>query len=446
MDAGPGSVDAWGIVVFMMCYGWMDADDEGVRNAKRLPYERAGLGKFNYVTDSSSSGRVLCGDVSKAEGAPWSPDPADDEVNGSQERPLVILGDTTRDPRRHPSSDDRSTAQTRTYTQSRETSLIPVFDSVPVSVPVSVIAAGCPCSALPCAVVSRRSRPTNPLALAFAQICHGLAEVSNRQRRKRSGEKHLCRVDVRMCLFQGEEEEETVERTNSFCSFPFFCFIHPSLHPHTRTPHTHFHFKSIIHSLRTIHLHLHTIHSYLHQNKTSASKPTVKNRRTVHVPAMSRLSIRGRCAHSYSRNNTPTPSPLSLTFSSTSFLLFLVFLLSTHIHRADASLFGNDGARLNYDRVSVKSKPTSVHDAEIIAPGKALAAGVIEATGTLPKQGVAVRNPTHIYHRYSNKILSIVDFYLDRCCIIVHSPFNFACVFIIILTRLPLPFFFTLSY
>ncbi|KAF9310827.1 hypothetical protein BG003_008051, partial [Podila horticola] len=104
---------------------------------------------------------------------------------------------------------------------------------------------------------------------------------------------------------------------------------------------------------------------------------------------MSRLSIRGRCAHSYSRNNTPTPSPLSLTFSSTSFLLFLVFLLSTHIHRADASLFGNDGARLNYDRVSVKSKPTSVHDAEIIAPGKALAAGVIEATGTLPKQGVA---------------------------------------------------------
>ncbi|KAG0035009.1 E3 ubiquitin-protein ligase rnf13 [Podila clonocystis] len=35
------------------------------------------------------------------------------------------------------------------------------------------------------------------------------------------------------------------------------------------------------------------------------------------------------------------------------------------------------------------SMPASVYDAEIIAPGTALAAGVIEATGTLPKQGVA---------------------------------------------------------
>ncbi|KAF9301292.1 E3 ubiquitin-protein ligase rnf13 [Mortierella antarctica] len=33
--------------------------------------------------------------------------------------------------------------------------------------------------------------------------------------------------------------------------------------------------------------------------------------------------------------------------------------------------------------------PASVYDAEIITPGTALAAGVIEATGTLPKQGVA---------------------------------------------------------
>ncbi|KAF9329272.1 hypothetical protein BG006_007602, partial [Podila minutissima] len=105
---------------------------------------------------------------------------------------------------------------------------------------------------------------------------------------------------------------------------------------------------------------------------------------------MSRLSIRGRRAHSHNRNNTPTPSPLSrLTFSSTSFLLFLVFLLSTHIHRADAGIFGNDGTRLNYDRISVMSMPASVYDAEIITPGTALAAGVIEATGTLPKQGVA---------------------------------------------------------
>jgi len=40
--------------------------------------------------------------------------------------------------------------------------------------------------------------------------------------------------------------------------------------------------------------------------------------------------------------------------------------------------------------------PASVYDAEVIAAGTALAAGLIEATGTLPKQGTAVRKPhTH---------------------------------------------------
>ncbi|KAF9386190.1 hypothetical protein CPC16_007699, partial [Podila verticillata] len=107
---------------------------------------------------------------------------------------------------------------------------------------------------------------------------------------------------------------------------------------------------------------------------------------------MSQLSIRSLRTHPHPHKITPTPSPfLRRRSSSTSLLFFfvLVLILSTHIHRADASLFGNDRAKLNYDRVSVKSMPTSVYDAEVIAPGTALAAGLIEAAGTLPKLGTA---------------------------------------------------------
>lgn len=265
----------------------------------------------------------------------------------------------------------------------RETSLIPV--------------PGRPL-ALPCAVVclSTIGHPT-PSAFAFVfgtdLRCHGL------QRGQRSGENAFC--DLQGGGGGKGKGKGTVEANpNPFAHLFGICICalfpfplpslasssHPTLHPHTlsidTSPHTH----SLTHSPRITSIRIH-----IHQ--TTNIQTNGEERRTVHVPAMSQLSIRGLRTHHHPHKNTPTPSPLRLRSSSTSSLLlfFLVLILSTDIHRADASLFGNDRARLNYDRVSVKSKPTSVYDAEIIAPGTAIAAGLIEATGTLPKQGTAVR-------------------------------------------------------
>ncbi|KAF9426597.1 E3 ubiquitin-protein ligase rnf13 [Podila epigama] len=96
----------------------------------------------------------------------------------------------------------------------------------------------------------------------------------------------------------------------------------------------------------------------------------------LHTPTIDRFAHR--------RQPRPT-----LCTASTIVLLTLILLL-THVHSVNAaSIFNAPRARLNYDRVSVKDKPASIKDVVIIDPGTALAAGIIDATGELVKEGVS---------------------------------------------------------
>lgn len=71
-------------------------------------------------------------------------------------------------------------------------------------------------------------------------------------------------------------------------------------------------------------------------------------------------------------------------------LLHLTLLSVSTNSFVQAGIFGSTAARLSYDRVSVRSKPSSIGGAEMIVEGWNLAAGVIGETGDILKDGISV--------------------------------------------------------
>ncbi|KAG0261590.1 hypothetical protein BG011_000879 [Mortierella polycephala] len=70
-------------------------------------------------------------------------------------------------------------------------------------------------------------------------------------------------------------------------------------------------------------------------------------------------------------------------------LLHLTLLSVSTNSFVQAGIFGSTTARLSYDRVSVRSKPSSIGGVEMIVEGWNLAAGVIGETGDILKDGIS---------------------------------------------------------
>ncbi|KAF9913914.1 hypothetical protein BX616_009316 [Lobosporangium transversale] len=70
-------------------------------------------------------------------------------------------------------------------------------------------------------------------------------------------------------------------------------------------------------------------------------------------------------------------------------LLPLLSLFLTILPSTQAGIFGASVARLNYDRITVRNQPSSIGQADSIAGGGHLAAGIILKTGDIPEDGLS---------------------------------------------------------
>ncbi|KAF9115358.1 hypothetical protein BGX27_008127 [Mortierella sp. AM989] len=65
--------------------------------------------------------------------------------------------------------------------------------------------------------------------------------------------------------------------------------------------------------------------------------------------------------------------------------LFLLALSSNNL--AHANIFGVPVAKLSFDRISIRNKPSNIQNADTIAPGSDIPSGVISETGNIPRGG-----------------------------------------------------------
>ena len=72
-------------------------------------------------------------------------------------------------------------------------------------------------------------------------------------------------------------------------------------------------------------------------------------------------------------------------------VLQLQLLLAGQVAVVEGNVFGGTIAKLNYDRVSVKNRPSDVGSADLIEGGSRLQAGVITSTGVMQNEGISVK-------------------------------------------------------
>ncbi|KAF9560461.1 E3 ubiquitin-protein ligase rnf13 [Mortierella alpina] len=69
--------------------------------------------------------------------------------------------------------------------------------------------------------------------------------------------------------------------------------------------------------------------------------------------------------------------------------LQLLLLLISHVPTVEGNVFGGTIAKLSFDRISVRNRPSDIGSADIIEGGDELQAGIITSTGDIQKEGIS---------------------------------------------------------
>lgn len=84
-------------------------------------------------------------------------------------------------------------------------------------------------------------------------------------------------------------------------------------------------------------------------------------------------------------------------------LVLQLLVLTGRVSTVEGNVFGGTVAKLSYDRISVRNRPSDVGSADLIEGGAGLQAGIISSTGAIQKEGISVKI---LFHSYAFSLLS----------------------------------------
>ncbi|KAF9946527.1 hypothetical protein BGZ72_000247, partial [Mortierella alpina] len=70
-------------------------------------------------------------------------------------------------------------------------------------------------------------------------------------------------------------------------------------------------------------------------------------------------------------------------------LVLQLLVLAGQVSTVEANVFGGTVAKLNFDRISVRNRPSDIGSADLIEAGARLPAGFISSTGAIQKDGIS---------------------------------------------------------